>query len=550
MSALAVVLEWEMLRQLRHPWRRVAWAGGVLGLGGTWLLFVAVTVFFGARSDAAFFGCLLVCGMLHAVVVGALAVSSLTIEKEQRAFTFVQLSDLGTTGYLRLQVCRWLLRGLPWYLMATPLLFACASWGRVRPVQCVLAVLLCSALLAALTGLALLAGTLLRDRQNAFGLLVLAMLLLVGLPWFGLTLLISDGRAPPWLLPLTNPIVAAVRVGLGQELWVVAAHCLLLVGVGEWCCRAAGWLLPRRLAARERRPWRARVGLWWRQRVWRPKPAIGDNPVAWRDYHYLYGGRRRLWWTFGLALGGLPLLFGTMGLLFGEEGWADALVGVEIGLLGFAGLAAVVAFLWPAYLAANAFRVESRSETLDMLVVSGLTDEEIVRGKLEAIARATKPWLVCGVLAWLGVVVWVGVAESWVISVWLFAVPALLAPGLVLTNLKYPLTPQGQSGIDLEVPALAGGLAYLLGMAYAGMAALDVDDDLIIVVLCGLGGAAVLLYLVRLRWIWNDTYHGLREHATKAIDRRLRGPIRFPAPAKPKPAAKVTPPAKGPVAKP
>lgn len=163
----------------------------------------------------------------------------------------------------------------------------------------------------------------------------------------------------------------------------------------------------------------------------RALPAAG-NPVLWKDLHTAYGGTTHAVLSALLLACGITVVTAAIAILAGANDPAEAgLVGLTAASVASVGVFSLVCLLR----SARAFNSETRGHTMDLLLLSNLTDGEIVKGKIWAILRSTFPWLFCAVLTGLlpmiawggpeGVLVPICLTASWTTEVLAFSCMAL-----------------------------------------------------------------------------------------------------------------------------
>jgi hypothetical protein len=188
-----------------------------------------------------------------------------------------------------------------------------------------------------------------------------------------------------WLLTCLDPLtlLRAEQQGL-DSWWRLAEAALLFGGLGSACLLLAVWRLrPAYMRSLERPA--ARRG------VWRPRPAVGEEPVRWCEQHVVglaAGSRwRRTRW---LSLAAAAL---TSGLLAWEVFCVLSPGGFEYLQFVYAvGMTAGVAVV-AGVRSAGAISGERERGTWDLLLLSPMSATDLVREKFQGIQAACLPWL-------------------------------------------------------------------------------------------------------------------------------------------------------------
>jgi hypothetical protein len=212
-------------------------------------------------------------------------------------------------------------------------------------------------------------------------------------------------------LHVVSPFVTIQSLGRGTLLASGVWNALFNLALGLPFLGLARLVLPRRVMnegipslATSTRNRLARIpGL----RAWFRLPPLRGNPVAWRDVHYVYGGHKHEWILCLLAAFAIAAIAWCVALVAGLEPF-DALMAALIAVAVGGG---IVCSVLPVVRAARALNGEKADRTIDMLLVSGLSDGEIVSGKIRAICTASLPWLAVTGAAAAGAV---AVGRAWI----------------------------------------------------------------------------------------------------------------------------------------
>lgn len=405
MNHIALLLRREFSFSPRRRWFHAQRLLAV-GVAGFLLLVTFASEVVGQSSQA---GLVLFRYLLLAVVVAVLWVSpyvaaaAVVQEKEQRTLELLFLGGFSRPQFLLAQLASASGRAVLGLLSVLPLFLLCIGLGGVANEQILMAgaVLASSLLMGAALGL-LVAGWVTHEGQLPRAVLATVLVAQVAVP--GLLVLTAQalGAAPAEALAVVSPLGACWSVIEGQDLRHPAGLIALNVAVTPLLLAAAWWLLARWGRGGDA----ARRGpatilqaeltdlLTRSPRHYAP-PRNRHNPVLWKDLYIGYGGEQRAWRSF--LLGGLVVwLLATLGYvlysLLQGRGRADEWLLLLAGsLAAFSALGLLVGVVGRA---ARALGSERRQRTLDLLLSSDLTEEQIISGKTVALALAGLPWLI------------------------------------------------------------------------------------------------------------------------------------------------------------
>jgi hypothetical protein len=282
---------------------------------------------------------------------------------------------------------------------AVPVLVLTAGFIDLDLGRLLVALLQAAVLVFALAAVCLLCSVWTRRTTDAM-LGCYATIFLVGLGGFTLG---AGILLPDWLNPVA--ITKMVSTANAPVRWVaVGMHLALGLVVGLMCAAVAtARLRPAGLAQLEKRPGR---------RLWAFRPAIGNDPVRWRECYVIGLWMRSV--SNGLALAGVftfsailagtalhflaPGLFKALGAGDLRLAWqrlclrhVDKMSG-ELAVLG--GALLVLAPLVVVVRCAGCIREEKRRKTWDDLILTPLSLDQIVWSKMWGIVQAAVPCMI------------------------------------------------------------------------------------------------------------------------------------------------------------
>jgi ABC-type transport system involved in multi-copper enzyme maturation permease subunit len=333
--------------------------------------------------------------------------TAITEEKEEGTLALLRMTDLSPLAILLGKSTSRLSAALLVLAATLPFTLLAVTLGGISARQVFASYLCLGAYLILLANLALLVSVL--SPRGAVAT-VAASVVVVGAPALGEALRL----APAWLAGLPVPAVAETAAFLGPPLaaagealgtvnpfrrlatvlasgwsgpvvgghfWIslaLAGGCLTLA----WACFDAATGEARRLALPRAVPRSAGRGA-----AWAPGRAWLVSAPAWKDFHFLHGGRPVLWikWIgYGLLTAWVAWPSLRRGAPLAETGlaigwWMTLALAVELGLIG-----------------SRLLRTELREKTLPSLASLPLSMKHIVLMKLDGARRTLAP-----VFAWL-----------------------------------------------------------------------------------------------------------------------------------------------------
>ena len=372
------------------------------------VMFAALVLLWGALSGSAMqtsamglrlFRSLATTMLFALAAISALSAAGLVMrEKDERTVGILLLSDVTSGRFLVGKLLAGLLVTLFWILSLLPLLMLAVSLGGVSTthILAAFAVLLGAVFLCACIGT--FAAALSRTENASRHVLVLCgAVVLLGLPGSLLIPHLRAGTTPSlFQFCLVSPFVAMYALVHGRPL----LPCLLNPGVcvflGLPFLLAARFVLPRRVLGRHRPPLslslKERLRSFRRLRRWVVPPRVSGNPVTFSEFYLRHGGHRATWLKFALSVSILPCLILFIAYRIPEFGTREAWHTVFFTV--FLVSAGVVALGGVSHCAA-AFTREKRDGAMEPLLLTSLTDGEVVRGKLKAVLLSLLPWILC-----------------------------------------------------------------------------------------------------------------------------------------------------------
>lgn len=320
-------------------------------------------------------------------------------EKEERTLGLLFLSDISEAAFVAGKALASVWSASFMLLSAMPLLLLAISLGGVGALQILMALLLVLSVMFLSVGLGLLAGARARTERAINSLPVFSGLLLFAVPPILLALLWTAldiaGDPPRWVLMLISPVAAVWGITGGTDLGGAMGNCCINFCLGAICML----LVPatvRRGMCLEAMPVREKLRDQLRRGVLRrfvhsPRMSSG-NPLAWKDFYYVYGGHRANW------LGMLTLVFllaATIGMVVYGNRHMTISDGVESLMSTLPFVCMFVTGLVSLGRFGLAFTREMKHRSVEMLLVTDLTDSELVLGKLWAVMKSLIPWFVC-----------------------------------------------------------------------------------------------------------------------------------------------------------
>lgn len=382
--------------------------GGVVILWGLWMARETRATTMGLQIFSTLAMAALV---VISLVAGTNASAQITRERQERTLGLLFLSDISAGRFLLGKLLSSMFSTLMSLLSVVPMFILAVSLGGVMTSQVLgsFAILVATAFFTASLGL--LAATLTSTERTASSLLVL-----LGLAFFyfvplavGLAFQFRDDPVfPDFLMGLVSPFVAMGFLIGGRGVPAILWNPLLLAALSVPLLLLTGMLLRERALRDEsaglgerlrQRMKRAGLG-----RMWFALPPIDGNPVAWKDYHYWYGGTKGTWLKFALCIAAVGAslwigyaLSGHYGNRMSRDDVARAaLIAMSLTCLAMVALAGIGH-------CAAAFSKERESRTMEALLVTDLPAGDIVWGKIRAVVLSIRPALIglaaCGL--WL-----------------------------------------------------------------------------------------------------------------------------------------------------
>lgn len=336
-----------------------------------------------------------------ACLMSVMSASSLIMrEKEERTLGLLFLSDVSSTIFVLGKIFTSIFSMVMTMLSLLPLYMLAISLGGISAAQILAAfsVLLGVLFLGSCVGV--FGATVAENERHMNGILTLIWLgFLAILPTVVLLIYVYFDKSPsPRLMSVISPFVAMTSAIEGTRIlysFLDVAFCVL---IGLPFVLIAAFILPKKVISKER----PKLALRWRERMkankslrkWVVPELITGNPVAWKDFHYWHGGGRATGLKFGISLSVILLIVLLVNLKLESslktifESW---FITVCIYSFGIFSLGSISHF-------GMMFHRERKSQALEILLTTSMTDEEIVLGKIRAVFLSLMPWLISSVV--------------------------------------------------------------------------------------------------------------------------------------------------------
>ncbi len=332
--------------------------------------------------------------------------TAITEEREEQALGLLRMTSLDSAAILLGKTGGRLIFALLLLAAQLPIVFLALALGGLAPEQILAAGVALGCWLVFCACFGLLASVVCRRSSAACASATAALLwILIGTQFVAGILWGSYGSAglsPPWLLVMLggacsgmqvlspfNRIAEIMRGGSGAAIFTVHAFISLAVAAAfaflAWVLFRSGRRdeVPAGIAPRQTR----------RRILGRKRLGAGRDPIAWKDYHFVAGGRVVLTLRiFGfLALAGYYIYFHGISFsdgFLGERDIAYEFIGVAFVVWGL-----VVFWLESSILAGRMFRTEVRRQTWSSLMTLPHGLGRIVLSKLKGSLPALVPSL-------------------------------------------------------------------------------------------------------------------------------------------------------------
>jgi len=426
-----------------------------------WLLIAAVGAFMGTVPGRVLFGLYLIGGLGSGIIGGLAAAMALNKERDHRVLDSLLMSDLDAAGTLLLKASGAMAPAVRWSLAGLPMALWCVSYQRVSLLEVGLGLMLIWCTAGAITTIGMVAAA----HGSTIGqcwrrVILFAVVFTVG-PFIAPIFLAGTVPEPWRLLPFLSPLAAAYDLCRNAGLLACSGNCALLLAFSAGCLALGARLLQRTTQQHRRPTWRQRLRRCISQAMPRPRSLAAQNPVAWRDSHFLYGA--------GVAQYAVPLAVGAATWLLVVS--VSAKGSTLWDMVGRTAVFVTVVLSAPAIMlsvvwAARAFAKEDEQRTFDALLLTTLTDREIVRGKLTALARALRPWCIGAILPLVVAMAYLGLRalgpyhfpewdEPIEYLIWPIAIVALSLPWMLFETLVLSLEPEGRQFRRPNAPSVA-----------------------------------------------------------------------------------------------
>lgn len=334
------------------------------------------------------------------------AASMILREKEERTLGLLFLSDITPWQFVLSKLLTCLFTLTLAILSVLPVFMLAVSLGGVGADQILTAFALLLSAVFMVSCAGLFAAACMRNEQKAGALLVaMGIAYLVVLP--AVVALLDAAKyisVSQRMFVALSPFAAMTSLVYGRYVGFGFANVALNVALGIAGLCGAAATLPSRVFSRETPPLTqaiaARLKQHRRLRRWMQPSPIWENAVAWRDYHFVSGGHKAVWMKFLITLA--AAVGGTVAVCVRLRHYDASLSAGRIAqscLIMTCLLCTVVAVLAAWNDAGTAFYREKRGRTLELLLLTDLGEDEIIRGKLSAVLLAVLPWIGGAVIA-------------------------------------------------------------------------------------------------------------------------------------------------------
>jgi ABC-type transport system involved in multi-copper enzyme maturation permease subunit len=346
------------------------------------------------------------------IAIAALSIfpSAIAEEKEDETLTLLRMTNLSPVAILFGKSTSRLTAALLLLAVQLPFTILAITLGGVSLAQVWGAYAVLGATTFFLCNLALLASVVSRTTLRAGFLtgglgLILYILLPIGAMSAGLRPVMRGfmaGGAPEtwteyfWTLVIdANPGWALARLFVPAGVQQLSVAHLWISVIGGVNCFAVSWMLFDRFCAqtvdvapkpKRRRKEGQRHRLAWVTRTWT------SLPLAWKDFHFMIGGRFGFYARIALAM---AIFFAVCWMVFADNrgfrgGW-EQVSAIVMVLAGFcAGLEVLLQ-------ASRIFGVERRRQTLSSLATLPWTTGKIIRQKLLGFLPCIVPWVILAI---------------------------------------------------------------------------------------------------------------------------------------------------------
>ena len=319
------------------------------------------------------------------IAIPTIATDSIVQEQRQQTLALLSLSTISYASILYQKFCALLTMFFAYYLGIIPLLFICGCFGGIAPAQIMQIIIVQLSFVMVITSIGLLVASFHISYQTQ----VLAFL--ISLLWLGISMLIAMIPNIFSVSPFTtfacqsfSPFLVVEKILHASSWWLTVTNLgieivftILFLGI------AAKLLHSHILVFNEP------------QVVKTTKTStVYDNPIFWRDYYKVYGGGRSFVMRFILTLSAIPLATYLAHYLF----MYLYLRPVPFNLLSFTTTALIVTIPCAIFTmfsgCTRAFVRETRRKSFDFLLLTSLSNREIVLGKSRAILFYSAPFII------------------------------------------------------------------------------------------------------------------------------------------------------------
>ncbi|MFT5472037.1 MAG: ABC-type Na+ efflux pump permease subunit, partial [Candidatus Promineifilaceae bacterium] len=364
----------------------VLWAFGIAAISGSTTM--GLQLFHSLSATVLFCAC---------VFSGTTSGLNLMREKRERTLGLLFMTDISIPEQVVGKTMTGAFVIVTTLLSTFPMFVLCATLGGVSPAQIAAAfvILLGTVTVGSCAGISA-AASASTERALIGRVLALVALVFAALP---MAVFVFGGRNSAivsLVLPIVSPFIALNHVGDGSRLSSGYWNCGFNLLLGLPFVFAAMRALPREFDPKPN------PLLAWMQRSRtraghapnRASVAFNTrNPVLTKDVHCVCRGHRREWVVASTITAVIIAVVSVTTAWINVATLSEALAAAGIGA---AVVCAFTSGIFAIIRSARSFNSEKEDRTLELLVMSDLTERQIIWGKLGAIAVSVLPWLVIG----------------------------------------------------------------------------------------------------------------------------------------------------------
>lgn len=319
-------------------------------------------------------------------------------EKEERTIGLLFLSEISSRRFIVGKFFTALVSTAMTILSVLPMFMLAVSLGGVSAQQILTAFAVIVSVVLFGTCLGLFVASAVNTEKNMNGLLFLVWLCVFVLVPIAVGISYIPKNRPPSaeLMCAISPFAAMRYLIRGRYLLYGLLNCAVLVIVGLPLLWLASIILPRRVVSREKpslygtikEKMKSRRGI----RKWVVPSGISGNPVAWKDFQFWHGGARSTVLKFLVSTVLVALIVVIAMLKTGPYNRGEIPRTTLFVVFVFS-----VAIFWMGCVShlGMCFNKERKGRALEILLSTGLSDREIILGKIWGAMLSVMPWLIC-----------------------------------------------------------------------------------------------------------------------------------------------------------